>query len=82
MLFQFLLTKLSCLQKVDHVTNYCKRPIANTACQKDSNAIVENLIFFVIYVAKYNLSQNVHTFYILFTYFGAFFDDITRFLFS
>ena len=33
MLFQFLLSKVSkselfsCLQKVDHVTNYCKRPI-------------------------------------------------------
>ena len=89
MLFQFLLTKLSCLQKVDHVTNYCKKGLLIAklkACQKDSNAIVENLIFFVIYVAKYNLShiagQNFHTFYILFTYFGAFFDDFTRFLFS
>ena len=34
MLFQFMLPKLSkserfsCLQKVDHVTNYCKRPIS------------------------------------------------------
>ena len=34
MLFQFTLTKFSkselfsCLQKVDHVTNYCKRPIS------------------------------------------------------
>ena len=34
MLFQFMLTKFSkserfsCLQKVDHVTNYCKRPIS------------------------------------------------------
>ena len=40
MLFQFLLTKLSiselfsCSQKVDHVTNYCKRPTIETLDRK------------------------------------------------
>ena len=88
MLFRFLLTKLSsCLQKVDHVINYCKRPIDGQIRRVKKIATPSLRIeFLVIYVAKYNLShiagQNAPIFYILFTYFGAFFDDFTRFLFS
>ena len=42
MLFQFLLTKFfkswlfSCLKKVDHVTNYCKRPITLANNEKNN----------------------------------------------
>ena len=50
MLFQFLLTELSksklftCLQKVDHVSNYCKRPISVKWGLKWSPCLVELFI--------------------------------------
>ena len=61
MLFQFLLTKFSkselfsCLQKVVHMTNYCKRP--TDSCQSGESTDQCHMVCFLLIMAKIELPQ-------------------------